>query len=58
MSAYLRMWELIKQTSVEKRQEFLNEHEPARGVDLNFQGETFLDVDLLAAIRNSIHQGV
>jgi len=56
MSTYLRMWELIKKTPMNERQTFLNTHSPAKGINLVFNGETFFDVDLLEALRNSVRQ--
>jgi len=54
MSTYLRMWELIKTSSVKERDDFLREHPRAEGKDIEFQGQTFFDVDLLEAIRSSL----
>ena len=58
MSAYLRMWQLIKETPLERREEFLKEHSPAQGIDLLFAGERFFDVDLLEAVRHSIEREI
>jgi len=53
-STYWRMWDKIREIGPEKCQAFLDEHPHATGKNLEFGGETFFDVDLLEAVRNSL----
>ena len=55
MSKYLDMWTKIKESTEEERRHFLELHPRAEGKDLYFRGEIYFDVDLLEAVRNSLH---
>ena len=54
MTTYWRMWGNIKTTTKQYRLDFLQDHPRALGKTLEFNGESFFDVDLLEAVRNSL----
>lgn len=54
-SIYYEMWERIKTSPSDYRKGFIDGYGPAQGKDTVFLGKKFFDVDLLEALRNSLH---
>lgn len=55
MWEYLMMWDEIKKLKRHEKDNWIRMLTPSRGVGIDFNGVIVCDVDLLEALKNSIH---
>jgi hypothetical protein len=53
MSAYILMWEKIRELTPAGRERWINVLTPCTGQQVDFRGVQVLDVDVVEALRNA-----